>query len=105
MIDLAKTWPTGRLVDIQVRVKNDNGGASLIGALNDHKDSFGDFFDNIEIVRVGFKSKMEGGDGCLSHVFDDLLRDFQAYKHGDMHAMERLEQKLLSARNDSVGGL
>lgn len=103
-IDLSLTWPKGRLCDIQIKVKTDEGGMALIGALNGRKECMENFFDHIEFTRISFDSKMEGGAGCTKHKLLELQKELHRYmERHDYDALTRIDQKLLSMINDSQG--
>lgn len=99
---LKEMWPIGKLVDVQIKITGENGGYSLLGALNGREEGKAVFFDSVSIERVGFCSYLSG-QNAISEVAQEALDMLIRYKMGDYRAIESLEQFLISNMHDSVG--
>ena len=85
-------WPVGKIFDLKVKAVSENGPLNLMDALNGRAD----FVDGVELLAMGFITKIDSERSALEAVMGFIER----VDRGDYSALEEAKQFIIEELNN-----
>jgi len=90
------TWPVGKIFDLKVKSVGEDGALNLMEAMNGRAD----FINGIELLAIGFTTKMDSE----SRVLEVVMAFIDRIESGDYSAVEEAKQFIISEINNKHEG-